>query len=1056
MSSSAPAGSVPGSPATEQRELEDALAEHEAAVATVTAAEGLDADDGSESDAADEESTKGAVGVIDFAHQDGNGKAVSDGSVSGGEGSRQEVEKGEEEQREGVEESEETDGASSGEEGEEDEDTEDEEDEEDEEPALKYERLGGAFPELFTRDSASCLAISNKLLAFGTHNGFVHVLDLSGKRIRSFKPHTATITDMHFDASADFIGTASIDGLIFIQSISTTEAYSFNLKRPMRTIALEPTFAKSGTRAFICGGMAGTLVMHEKGWLGHKETTLHQGEGPIWQARWRGNLIAWANDLGVKIYDTQSQTRITYVDRPTDAPRADLFKATLHWQDDSTLLIAWADMIKVARVRARPRTATPSGNLPPLVVEITAVFQLDCMIAGIVPHPLPHSFAAAQGHAHGHRRERSSANTKTAPTSFLVLAYTPPDDSFLDEAVADRSQQARRLAERPELRVVSRGGEELAADALTVSGFERWACGDYSLAEIDPDDVGDTRAYLVLSPRDAIVVRPRDRKDHIAWLVEKQRYEEALSEVEVLEQEEGVGSVDASAIGQRYIEHLVGEGEFAKAAKLCPKVCGHDTKRWEDWIFVFAQKHHLQDVIPYVPTESPRLDHLVYEMILAHFLANDRTQLQRTIREWPTDIYDVSAVIYAIQSELERAPSTSTPVSSRPVSPSQSSQTILMECLAELYTANRQPGKALPFFLRLRRANVFDLIREHNLFTDVQDQALLLVEFDAELREKRASAGEVVKGRGQAIELLVDHTYSIPIPRVIKQLESRPYFLFLYLDALSEKDPQLTADFADTQVKLYAEYAPDKLIDFLRVSSQYNLEQAYKICTDRDLVPEMVFLLGRMGNNKQALYLIIDRLGDVTRAIDFAKEQSDDDLWEDLLKYSETRPPFIRGLLENVGAEIDPVRLIRRIKNGLVIPGLQPALIKILSDFNLQISLLEGARAVLGSDSTALAQRLHAAQAAGFFLSARTPCPICELPIQDGRGSAGLLFLCRHVVHARCAAGEAEVPAPPSSRPGAPSGARAISAKIAYTATLRSRLPRGCPVCRNKEEGMRT
>ena len=142
---------------------------------------------------------------------------------------------------------------------------------------------------------------------------------------------------------------------------------------------------------------------------------------------------------------------------------------------------------------------------------------------------------------------------------------------------------------------------------------------------------------------------------------------------------------------------------------------------------------------------------------------------------------------------------------------------------------------------------------------------------------------------------------------------------------------------------------------------------------------------------------------------------------------------FIRGLLENVGAEIDSVRLIRRIKNGLVIPGLQPALIKILSDFNLQISLLEGARAVLGSDAAALAHRLHAAQAAGFFLSARTPCPICKKPLQDGTNSAGLLFLCRHVVHARCAAGEAmgNIPAPPSSRPGAPSGARGISAKIA-------------------------
>lgn len=46
---------------------------------------------------------------------------------------------------------------------------------------------------------------------------------------------------------------------------------------------------------------------------------------------------------------------------------------------------------------------------------------------------------------------------------------------------------------------------------------------------------------------------------------------------------------------------------------------------------------------------------------------------------------------------------------------------------------------------------------------------------------------------------------------------------------------------------------------------------------------------------------------------------------------------FIRGLLENVGAEIDPIRLIRRIRNGLEIPGLKPALIKILHDFSLQV-----------------------------------------------------------------------------------------------------------------------
>lgn len=37
------------------------------------------------------------------------------------------------------------------------------------------------------------------------------------------------------------------------------------------------------------------------------------------------------------------------------------------------------------------------------------------------------------------------------------------------------------------------------------------------------------------------------------------------------------------------------------------------------------------------------------------------------------------------------------------------------------------------------------------------------------------------------------------------------------------------------------------------------------MCKERDLVPEMVFLLGRMGNNKEALTVIIERLGDVNR-----------------------------------------------------------------------------------------------------------------------------------------------------------------------------------------------
>ena len=73
---------------------------------------------------------------------------------------------------------------------------------------------------------------------------------------------------------------------------------------------------------------------------------------------------------------------------------------------------------------------------------------------------------------------------------------------------------------------------------------------------------------------------------------------------------------------------------------------------------------------------------------------------------------------------------------------------------------------------------MFDLIRDYNLFTDVQDQALLLVEFDQELVKRRRETGEDEgldkEGRSPAIALLVDHTFSIPVSHHVVSLRHRP------------------------------------------------------------------------------------------------------------------------------------------------------------------------------------------------------------------------------------------------------------------------------------------
>jgi hypothetical protein len=65
------------------------------------------------------------------------------------------------------------------------------------------------------------------------------------------------------------------------------------------------------------------------------------------------------------------------------------------------------------------------------------------------------------------------------------------------------------------------------------------------------------------------------------------------------------------------------------------------------------------------------------------------------------------------------------------------------------------------------------------------------------------------------------------------------------------------------QVELYADYEPRLLLPFLQSSHHYTLDKAYEVCTKRGLTKERVFILGRMGNSRKALALIVNELQDM-------------------------------------------------------------------------------------------------------------------------------------------------------------------------------------------------
>ncbi|ORX39372.1 hypothetical protein BD324DRAFT_619424 [Kockovaella imperatae] len=861
------------------------------------------------------------------------------------------------------------------------------ESESDDEPTLKYSRLKGKVPEILARDQASAIAIGRRIIAIGTENGMVQVLTHEGSKVKSYRPHAARITCLRIDEEDEFIATSSFEGRVMIHSLTTPEVFAFDYKRPMNTISLEPGFAKKASRTFVCGGLGGSLIHQEKGWMGWKEQVLHSGEGPIWASEWQGDLIAWANDLGVKIYDTSTSQRIGFIDRGADPPRAELFKCSLLWKDDHTLIIGWADYIKIVRIRSRPRAQTSTG-LPALTVELTAIFQVDCMISGISPFG----------------------------SSYIVLAYIAPD-TYDNEATDDPMEQRRKAANRPELRVITAQGEESTADALSLANFHLYGCSNYSL-------VKSSQIWYVLTPADIIIVQPRDESDHIQWLVERERFEEAL---EAAEKMSVTGALDAKAIGLQYMHHLSGKGDYARAAALASRVLEDNVGAWETWVDIYTERGQLAVITPYLPTRAPRLEVKTYDAVLNTLLSNDRPAFLSTIKSWPGSIYTSISFQKLVKGEVQADP-----------------DPVLIESLAELYIHDAQPAKALPYLLRLGRPEVFDLIKEHNLFASIQDQALSLVEFDQS------------ENKHAAVEMLVDHVHSIPVERVVRQLEPKPEYLYLYLDALFQRDQSLAFPYSDQMVDLYAAHGPERLMLLLRGSNFYDLERAYKICKTHDLVPEMVFLLGRMGNNKEALMLIIQRMGDVQKAIEFAKEQADEDLWEDLLNYSETRPDFIRALLEHVGAEINPIRLIRRIKDGMGIPGLKPALVKILQASNLQVSLMEGCHKILNGDCADLAEELQAAQTGGARASPSEKCAVCGLGAFTQ--PVTLAYLCRHFVHGTCALLNPDLELPlrtehpavnqllANEKRGAKVRRREVGQKLSLASEIRVKVGR-CPVC---------
>ncbi|KAI1771052.1 hypothetical protein F4818DRAFT_220496 [Hypoxylon cercidicola] len=535
---------------------------------------------------------------------------------------------------------------------------------------------------------------------------------------------------------------------------------------------------------------------------------------------------------------------------------------------------------------------------------------------------------------------------------------------------------------------------------------------------VHPNLIKPGAKIFIHSPYDCVLATQRDLADHLDWLLEHQNYQSAwellnnhpeivnsspdrlndlfssspdqrLSTTDDFYEDtmsmvdEQIRFMNSSAekekrrIGGLWIDELVEEKNWTRAAEVVAKVA-NTPHQWEKLIYRFAEAKKFDEIVDYIPSEPmhPPIPGTVYELVLNNYIQTDKPRFKELLDRWGTELFDVTEITSVLENQLRFRD-----VREDSVEEGEKGRDwrIVMESLARLYEVNGRYREALKCYIRLQDADsAMRLIRDNHLADAVTDDVPSFIALrvpEAELG--RMSISELEEATSEAITLLVDeaHRGLIKPNVVVEQLEQKTLNLYLYFyfrglwreyrERPVDETVSLVDDFADLAVHIFAMYDRELLMDFLKVSTSYRFEEAAQECEQANYIPELVYLYSKTGRMKDALYLIIDRLSDVSQAISFAKEQDDPGLWEDLLDYSMDKPRFIRALLEEVGTAINPITLVRRVPEGLEIPGLREGLKHIMKEHEIQYSISSGVARVLRSEVAAYQNQLRSGQKKG-------------------------------------------------------------------------------------------
>eukprot|EP01155_Anaeramoeba_flamelloides_P004650 Anaeramoba_flamelloidesa1068998_41.p1 GENE.a1068998_41~~a1068998_41.p1 ORF type:complete len:632 (-),score=171.06 a1068998_41:11-1906(-) len=486
------------------------------------------------------------------------------------------------------------------------------------------------------------------------------------------------------------------------------------------------------------------------------------------------------------------------------------------------------------------------------------------------------------------------------------------------------------------------------------------------------------KKIILSTSNDLILGKTLSVRQRVQWLIRHDRFDEALTIAQANPKQLGK-EFTVKQLGKDLLEYLFITRDFDKLSQKLPLICKNDQKLWEYWILVFLRSGKLKLLSNCIPIESPQLNPTIYEMLLCLYIKIDHKLFRKLINKWPLTIYNPQNVINLLKIKIKN----------------EENNLNLKLALAEIFEEMESTKQAIDLYLETSQKKVFELISENNLYYYIQNKIKFFVEADEE----------------KSLEVLIKHYKQIPIRKVVKQLQDyneKRLFLLQYLERLYElKISTKSYQYYDVLFELFAEYRKGRLYELLKdtyhQNISLNLNSALLSCRRFERHAECVYILWKMGKTNEALDLVMNKLGDISQAIELVQSEDDPSLWKELVKICMNHSKHLAYLLKTlVNTKINYLSIVKKIPLNTNIIDLSNSLGQIIHDEKIKTELITVTSNIVKKDSTKLMNKLHNNLVGSTYVESNQICSICNDPMKNFEHEKGIFFFCGHSFHESC------------------------------------------------------